>query len=747
MRGRRGSALILVLVVTLAVAGLAASAIFLSSSANLLSANTDRVREYRFAAIAALDRAVDTLRLHPTLQIPAVGKRKVLDAVTILDAAGQPLPRLRVTVWGAEAGLGAPGSLPTFALVAVVDDGGVRYAHRYDLRRESFASFAHFVNGDAALGPAVVPGRAHANGTYTMLTLGRALENIILDSVSATGTINLNKGTARDTVQQAPTIPYPTSTFAELADSANIADLLIDNRAASAKLSRVEFLVRDLNTDGDISRDEAFLGVFDFAALASATDSAAMGTRRRRAVQPWRTFSGNKGAYRMLATDAVVVHQCGAFYRRARTPSSATTLYDWHFLPVSSHWKPGFATLLVPSVVPASNNQNFPTVVLADVDQPTEAEIWNILTLPTARCFSPGSPYLMPAERFTGAGTDTPWGVGTGAPANGNWANSWYGGMDTTFTATVRTCEIYTGTPNAGSPAPTTGGCFTTSGGKALATTPSVLGTWRAFPGTWRSGRQPTDPFLKTYGWPLDSLRNARRVNGAIAVHVPTTDSLYVSGTVRGRFTLWTDRAAVLVDRLLYAQDPNGTAEAGCANQLGLLAVGDILVVNGLTARVHERANAAGEPVVMAGGEPRFTVHGALMSLRGTVAPMFPDSIYAAERADQYDCPAGPTKGISIDDSNGGCFAVTGGIIMNTSGSFYGNAGAGGSSKQARKQSFTGMRYAGTWDQCGRAPRRPPFFPLTNRFRVLRSSEVNVQSAKTESALDALFAALRVRVY
>src|ERR1019366_8319777 len=53
-RDRRGSALILVLIMTLSLAGLAMSAIYLSSSAGLLSRYYDRERNYRYAAEAAI---------------------------------------------------------------------------------------------------------------------------------------------------------------------------------------------------------------------------------------------------------------------------------------------------------------------------------------------------------------------------------------------------------------------------------------------------------------------------------------------------------------------------------------------------------------------------------------------------------------------------------------------------------------------------------------------------------------------
>jgi hypothetical protein len=53
-RERRGSALILVLIMTLSLAGLAISAIYLSSSSNLLTRYYDKERNYRYGAEMAV---------------------------------------------------------------------------------------------------------------------------------------------------------------------------------------------------------------------------------------------------------------------------------------------------------------------------------------------------------------------------------------------------------------------------------------------------------------------------------------------------------------------------------------------------------------------------------------------------------------------------------------------------------------------------------------------------------------------
>src|SRR3970282_1347112 len=72
-RPRRGSALILVLIMTLSLAGLAISAIYLSSSAGLLTRYYDRERDYRYAAEAALALGKSRVNKDTGLGLPELG--------------------------------------------------------------------------------------------------------------------------------------------------------------------------------------------------------------------------------------------------------------------------------------------------------------------------------------------------------------------------------------------------------------------------------------------------------------------------------------------------------------------------------------------------------------------------------------------------------------------------------------------------------------------------------------------------
>jgi hypothetical protein len=406
-----------------------------------------------------------------------------------------------------------------------------------------------------------------------------------------------------------------------------------------------------------------------------------------------------------------VQNQCGAFYRFGGR---------WHFFPIATH-----RADYVRNALTAGGIDRYPVVdggMMNRVDDYSYDAADEILRQATARCFPAGSPYLMPTERLTngvgvvtGTAADTrPWGA---APPPGGWPVNTplgYGGSDTTFTPTLRTCTF----PQVSDPAP-----WTCAG-------PVDLGRWRAFGGSAVAGvpatvRQATElPYL----WPLHANRNAAS-RGVVSVD----GSVYVSGTVRGRVTVRVAGQATIVDRLVYDSDPNGSS-AACVDQLGVLAVGDVLVVEGMTTRIRR----VGEPGFLGlslasstsgafGGETRFTMHGSFMSLTGTVGVENP-GLSMGTAAAQLPCP---DNGALSTESNGGCLALTGGAVMRTYTPLYTNA------------ANSGHRYYGVPDRCQATTRRPPFFPLTNRYTPVRTLEIEPSQANTPAKIRAILMRLK----
>ena len=707
MRSRRGTALILVLMMTLAIAGLSIAAIFMSSSAGLLSAFYDTEREYRLAAEAGLAIARSRLMRDTALAIPDTGMRQLLAGETMRDADGVAIRSVRVNVYAATTGDTSGAFLPTVTLIAAAyDSRGTRYVRRLDLRRESFSRYAIltdlFPSGQTQ-GPGTVNGRIHTNQTWRSSASG----NLYRDTVSAVSALTGTATYYSDTVTGVVRVRYPRdSTFARLDSIAALGNLSFAPVSGGGRGSRIEFVAFDANGDSTVGATEGFARVFDLAS------SPGVDTSRLRASETTKFILGIIPYYDW--DSRVVQNQCGAFYRRGGR---------WHFFPLSTH-RASWARAVIQSTAGSA----YPQVDAARMDVMDDytfaADTAVLIGMPTARCFPAGSPFLMTAERMTnssgvitGTSADTvPFGVVTppvGWPAD---APSGYGGNDTTFTVRSRTCRFSTSS--------TTGRC------QNLVPPDSIrdLGSWRAFGGTPVTGvstavRQAAveSPYL----WPITAPYNPT-ARGVISA---TAGPLYVSGTVRGRVTLRVAGRATIVDRIKYASDPNDPLVASCTDQFGLLAIGDVLVVEGLTSRVRMIWNGGFSlrTIGNMGGENGFTVHGNLMSLTGTVGIENPASSMGG-LASQLPCPYGAASSTA---SNGGCLAITGGVAMETFSSIYTSA------------LYSGSRYYGTADRCQSTTRRPPFFPLTNRYTFIRTLEVGASRANTPAKIRAILMRLK----
>ena len=689
MRARPGSALILVLLMTLAIAGLSIAAIFMSSSAGLLSTFYDREREFRFAAESALETVRGSLNSNAAFAVPDTGMRQVLAGVQITDASGTALQRARVNVYAAITGDTSSTQLPTVTLIAAAyDAGGTRHVARMDLRRESFSRYALFtdsVPSTVTHGPATVTGRVHSNGNWRMSGSG----NSYLDTLTTVGTVSGTGTFEIDSVVGVTRIVYPRdSTYARLDALAAAANLSFAPVSGGARGSRLEFVAYDVDGDGTVEATEGFARVFDAA-------SGGYGDTTRLRASP--TYFTGGGSQYHLWTDAIVQDQCGAFYR---------TSGRWHFFPISAHRR-----AWVQVVVRASS---YPTVSISQMNQMDDYDVGavtDILGQPTARCFPAGSPYLMPSERMTnslgavtGMPADTvPFGI-VPPPGGG------YGGSDSTFTIRSFNCGVAAGS----------------GPGRCLASTLQQVGSWRAFTGTAISSAPDSvvQAIERPYLWPLSAPYNSAS-RGVISA---TSGPLYVSGRVAGSVTLRVAGRVVLVDRLTYVRDPNDPITAACTDQLGLVATGDILVVTGLTSRTRRVASGGGGLSKALGGEPRFSINGNLMSLTGTVGVETPSSTMGTSAA-QLPCP---DNGSNVTDSNGGCLAVSGGMIMRTYSQLYNGTD-------------TGFRYYGTSDRCQSTTRRPPFFPLTNRYTYLRTLSILPTDANTPTKIRALLMRLKGR--
>lgn len=682
---------------TLAVAALAVAAVFMSSSAGLLSRFYDRERDHRYAAESALEIVRARLERDADLGVAPGGVSQLAAGLRIPVAAGPTSSDISVNVYAAVTGDTAGGGLPTVTLLAAAYDArGTRHVRRMDLRRRSFANYQLFVDSfptGVTFGPGKLSGRAHTN-TVWRSAASAANAPTYADTVTAVGGFAGLGSFLADSVGGATPIAYPRdSTFAWMTGIASAANLSIAPASGGVggfvPGSRVEFVAIDINRDGVVTADEGFLRVFDLPAFRDTTV-----LRVGLAPDLW-AFAG-------LATwwnNSVVQNQCGAFYyRNAR----------WHFIPVATHRQPWFndATNGILVGTGASNYPAVPPGQRGDYIDYNYETTQRILSLPTARCFPAGSPYLMPVERFTnnvcvqtGTLADT---IPFGAAPSGCFPSGRYGGNDTTFTATVSRC-VYGG-----------------AGGTC--TSVDLLGSWRAFPGGNAAAdipdsvRQASErPRL----WPLAAPRNANS-RGLVRI---TGGPIFLSGTVAGRVTVMVDGRAEIIDQLTYADQSAAATADDCPDQLGLIATGDILVADNAITRGRRigRQFFGASFTRHLGSVPSMSVHGHLMSLTGTVGVANTSASGLAPQA----CDL-----VSASLTSGGCFYLVGSAAMARFSPTSGGTNAG-------------FRWAGSPSRCMNSNRRPPFFPLANRYTPIRTLEVAPAQANTPAKITALLLRLQ----
>ncbi|HEY7895374.1 MAG TPA: hypothetical protein VIC24_10790, partial [Gemmatimonadaceae bacterium] len=170
---RRGSALILVLLLTVTLAAIALSAILLTGSSTILSHSFDRERDYRYAAEAGLAMGKASISKDTTIHLPDSGYVTLISNGTITGADGQLIPNLHVNVYAGVSG-NVTGEFGQYASIVseAFDSSGTRYVRRLELAAENFARYAMFTNtfpvGLCYSTGEFIRGRSHSNqGWYS----------------------------------------------------------------------------------------------------------------------------------------------------------------------------------------------------------------------------------------------------------------------------------------------------------------------------------------------------------------------------------------------------------------------------------------------------------------------------------------------------------------------------------------------------------------------------------------------------
>lgn len=663
MRARRGSALILVLLMTLAVAALAIAAIFMSSSAGLLSRFYDRDRQFSYAADAAIARVVSRLQLDTTFSVTSTTPRIVLDLSALADADGNDIRGASVRVWAARTSdTSSTGPVTVSLLAQVYDATGTRRARRVDLRQESFAQYGYVVNNSTtnsnlafAQGAAQVA-RIHSNADWFRVPSAE-----YRDSVTASGTVNTTGGAIfhRGQASGVPRLPWPDDdvTLDSLEARAVAAGRDFDEN--SGREMRVEFVWLDLDADSVADRAEGFVRIFDFQHANT----------NRLAAEPQ-----DSDYYRW--DDDIIQNQCGAFYQRGGV---------WQFFPVATHRADWAIAVIGGAGTPAA-----PSLSGNFFDWSHEA-VRAILSLPTARCFPAGSPYLVNTERFTNAAGTVGVGPGYNYPFGVRSAEK-YGGQATTFTMETRTCTIETAGGQNGERCDNNGNTI-------------ALGTWRTLSAV--AGREALAP--------LDA--------GALGAVLHFSDDVWLSGVVAGRVTVATRGDVWIVDDLRYAAGPHAVP-GDCNHLLGVVAREDIHVMESAIlrrSRVGWGAQPSRNTLVALGGKEGVELHGAFFSLLDGFGPETNNDAMGSVNS-QFLC-----EGARYSM---GCIRHSGSAAMDTPREFSDGNGEG-------------ARYLLTRDACFDAGYRPPHYPLTNRYRMLRAVDVRPALLIGVTAVPDYFATLQ----
>ena len=389
---RRGSAIVLVLLLTVTLAAIAMSAIVMTQSSNLLGSYYDHENDFRYAAEAALAMGKAQLIKDTTLHIPDSGYVTVISGGTIMGADGLAVPRVHVNVYVGLTG-NATGQFGQYASVVAeaYDFTGTRYVRRLELQAENFARFAMFTNiwpGVCYATGEFIRGRGHSNQNWQSCGSPNYFDTISAHGVAVGGAPFYHKGH----IDGAPLIAIPTVARLAIlhtrAVDGNLDIIPIGTNANNVR-TRLEFVPVDLDNDGEIfGAAEGFFRVYNGV---SAND-----------VRADRTGGNHHGAD----------DQCGDWHVDSLTVPAHLT-----FFPVSEHNNLGGG-----SWMEARFNGAPPADMYAG-GGPSGNQRDLIMQNPGFRCYMRGDPHLVATER--------PNKLSLPAPVPADWQK---GGEDTTFT-------------------------------------------------------------------------------------------------------------------------------------------------------------------------------------------------------------------------------------------------------------------------------------------------------------------------
>jgi hypothetical protein len=394
---RRGMALLTVILMTFGLAALSASAVYLVGNSGLLATSTDREREFKYGAEAAMAMGKSRLNTDP-LVLPDTGFATLMSGQQVKGADGAFLPGVTVNLYLGPTG-STSGQFGRFASVVAEarDASGARFVRRLELTQESFARFAYWSDQEKSASGGIIQfanndniwGPVWSNDAINIASSGAKFHGEV-------GTAKTIAGKAYGTFDKGYTegmtpITLPNNTvltkLAGYAAGGFTSFAAPSNGDATTVRLRLEFVAVDLGTGtaDSTGTDEGFVKIYQ----ANAGEEA------------WLRgdWTGNKASTKT----------CGASYRV--TPGGPLV-----FFPASVH---GTAWMKALIMAGGMTNAQATAVGAYTLDQ--------IMSQASSRCYLGGDPRLVAEERnsasFTAAQKQIGGDTATFTPvgAHGKW--------------------------------------------------------------------------------------------------------------------------------------------------------------------------------------------------------------------------------------------------------------------------------------------------------------------------------------
>ena len=274
-RAERGVALVMALFIALIVSGIALGAILMTSNSKLISRFHVKEAAMTAAADGGLEVGRSTLNGRRGL-LPVDGYVTLENDAAVLDAAGAAIPGFRRSTYAARTG-NRSGQFGQFASVIseVRDPRGAVAVRRVELTEESFAKYALFVdrweNTNTRFGcGSLLAGPVHINADLLIWSTAQCPPPpVFRGEVTTTGTIReASYGVFEQGYQeQVARIEMPTpAELAQMRSLATLGNMVVPGGTVGTGVTqpeaRLEFLVVDLDGDGDADANEGFFRVY-----------------------------------------------------------------------------------------------------------------------------------------------------------------------------------------------------------------------------------------------------------------------------------------------------------------------------------------------------------------------------------------------------------------------------------------------------------------------------------------------------